>query len=59
MKLKSAQFVLILEIIVICVFHAVKISNETKISSNNQVLKLYFDKRNISLNKYSLANVKW
>lgn len=57
MKFKSAHFVLIIEIIAICIFHAVKISNETK-PLKNQVQKLVPDKKFFPFHIYSSVHFK-
>ena len=59
MKFKSAKVVLIIEIVMICIFHAVKISNKTRSPLKNEVLTLSFDKRNVFFTKYSPGNLKW
>lgn len=58
MKDKSSQYILILEIVLICIFHTVKIINSENHSSNDSKFKFSFLKSDHSLNKIKRSSIK-
>jgi len=58
MKLKSSHFVLIFEIVLICLFHAVRLNNnkplpvDYNIQSSLDKTQLYFEKYTLAILKY-------
>jgi len=58
MKGKTSHYVLILEIIIICIFHTVKILHTGHNIPKNQELKFSLLKKSIPFNKFSRDIVK-
>ncbi len=58
MKERTSQYILILEILLICIFHTVKIINSGNHTSNDYKIKFSFLKNNHSLSKIKDVQIK-
>jgi hypothetical protein len=58
MKDKSSPYILILEIVLICIFHTVKIINSENHSSSDSKFKFSFIKSHHSLNKIKGSSIQ-